>query len=593
MLLVLFDHRPAYLAGAAESVSAMTLPAGPGCLGQHVIETLTELAGGWQRPPVVVSAAPHAPAQAEGIARAVADEVQVVSATELAGVLAECEPSDEVWLVDLQRWPAELGPARSELAARGAWSGALHLVAVGHKGEKTLERVEFDPEGHVKRVQRYYANLPALKSARQGVFLTVVPAAAVVDLRGGTTLSALRAQLADRGVLSRDVPLEVDACDLTTPSGVMQLNERLLTHKGTNGSPNGHAAHGERIVVAPTAKIAASARLVGPVAVHDRAEIGDNVMLIGPAVVGADARVATSATIAQAVITPGVTIEPRAIVRHQLALGISAETDQPGEATAPVAAPQATGMPAGMATPGPGWLSTPAGLNQPMRLGRLVQLGIKRAADAAVALVALALLAPVLALVALLVKLDSRGPVLFAHRREGLGGKPFPCWKFRTMVANAHLLQRQLYAQNEVDGPQFAMKHDPRITRLGRLLRATNLDELPQLANVLLGHMSLIGPRPSPFRENQICVPWRRARLSVRPGISGLWQVCRSEDRSQGDFHEWIYYDLTYVKHFSLWLDVKILVLTVVTLGGRKSVPMSWLVREPAGAGPAAGAASS
>jgi lipopolysaccharide/colanic/teichoic acid biosynthesis glycosyltransferase len=179
--------------------------------------------------------------------------------------------------------------------------------------------------------------------------------------------------------------------------------------------------------------------------------------------------------------------------------------------------------------------------------------------------------------VAILIKLDSRGPVLFSHRRERHGGSEFPCWKFRTMVADAHAQQRELYRQNEVDGPQFKLRHDPRVTRVGRYLRMTNMDELPQLVNVLVGHMSLVGPRPSPFRENQICVSWRRARLSVRPGITGLWQICRDE-RCGGDFHQWIYYDLMYVRHFSLWLDAKLLAATLLTLGGRWTVPLSWIV---------------
>ena len=116
-----------------------------------------------------------------------------------------------------------------------------------------------------------------------------------------------------------------------------------------------------------------------------------------------------------------------------------------------------------------------------------------------------------------------------------------------------------------------------------RWIRGTNVDELPQLINVLLGHMSLVGPRPSPFRENQICVPWRRARLSVRPGITGLWQLCH-DNRRGGDFHQWIFYDMTYVRHFSIWLDLKILLATVVSLGGRCTVPLSWLVRQANGA---------
>jgi lipopolysaccharide/colanic/teichoic acid biosynthesis glycosyltransferase len=128
-----------------------------------------------------------------------------------------------------------------------------------------------------------------------------------------------------------------------------------------------------------------------------------------------------------------------------------------------------------------------------------------------------------------------------------------------------------------MDGPQFKLARDPRVTWIGRILRPSSLDELPQLINVLMGEMSLVGPRPSPFRENQMCIPWRKARLSVRPGITGLWQVCR-HDRSKGDFHQWIYYDLLYARHMSAWLDLKLLVATVVTLGGRGHVPLSWMI---------------
>jgi lipopolysaccharide/colanic/teichoic acid biosynthesis glycosyltransferase len=128
-----------------------------------------------------------------------------------------------------------------------------------------------------------------------------------------------------------------------------------------------------------------------------------------------------------------------------------------------------------------------------------------------------------------------------------------------------------------VDGPQFKIDSDPRITRVGQILRKTNIDELPQLFNVLAGKMSLIGPRPSPFRENQICIPWRQARLSVRPGITGLWQICRS-NRALGDFHQWIYYDMLYVRHMSPALDLKILAATLITFGGRWGMPVTWLI---------------
>jgi lipopolysaccharide/colanic/teichoic acid biosynthesis glycosyltransferase len=139
-----------------------------------------------------------------------------------------------------------------------------------------------------------------------------------------------------------------------------------------------------------------------------------------------------------------------------------------------------------------------------------------------------------------------------------MGGKPFPCLKFRSMRKDAEKIKAQLAAQNQADGPQFFIENDPRLTRVGRLLRALDLDELPQFFNVLAGHMSLVGPRPSPFEENQFCPPWREARLSVRPGITGLWQVKRS--RLEGlDFQEWIKYDLQYVENAGWRLDLVIL----------------------------------
>jgi len=202
----------------------------------------------------------------------------------------------------------------------------------------------------------------------------------------------------------------------------------------------------------------------------------------------------------------------------------------------------------------------------------------KRVLDVTAAAISLTILAPLLALIAIAVWLESKGPIFFGDKREGEGGRVFRCWKFRTMFTGADRAQRQLNGLNNTDGPHFKVDRDPRVTRVGRVLRALNVDELPQLFNVLMGEMSLVGPRPSPFRENQVCVPWRAARLSVSPGITGFWQVCRHE-RAAGDFHQWIEYDLLYVQYFSFWLDLKILAATLLTLGGKAThVPASWLL---------------
>ena len=204
---------------------------------------------------------------------------------------------------------------------------------------------------------------------------------------------------------------------------------------------------------------------------------------------------------------------------------------------------------------------------------------LRRAFDFTVSLLMLVALSPLLLIVAAAVWLESKGSILYGDEREGLGGRVFRCWKFRTMYVGAHAAQSNLQSLDKMDGPHFKLERDPRVTRAGRVLRALNIDELPQLFNVLIGEMSFVGPRPSPFRENQVCVPWREARLSVRPGITGFWQVCR-HDRSEGDFHQWIEYDLLYVQHSTFWLDIKIIAATALTLGGKVgAVPSSWLVR--------------
>jgi lipopolysaccharide/colanic/teichoic acid biosynthesis glycosyltransferase len=211
----------------------------------------------------------------------------------------------------------------------------------------------------------------------------------------------------------------------------------------------------------------------------------------------------------------------------------------------------------------------------PFRIGSWGgQAFVKRTVDLAVSATALAILSPVMLLAAIAVVIDDGFPVFFGHRRQGRDGRIFRCWKFRTMRRNAEALARELRTLNVCDGPQFFIQDDPRVTRVGRRLRAWNIDELPQLWNVLVGDMSLVGPRPSPEGENQYCPSWRESRLSVRPGITGLWQVRRTR-RPGYDFQEWIRYDIEYVRTASLWLDLRICVETALSIigGNRRHGP--------------------
>ena len=189
----------------------------------------------------------------------------------------------------------------------------------------------------------------------------------------------------------------------------------------------------------------------------------------------------------------------------------------------------------------------------------------KRAFDVLFAILVLICFAPVFLLTAILVVLDDGFPIFFGHTRQKRGGQNFKCWKFRTMRKDAESLVQALADQNMADGPQVYIKHDPRVTRIGRILRKGQLDELPQFWNVLVGDMSVVGPRPSPDGENQFCPAWRELRLSVRPGITGLWQVKRTRAPGE-DFQEWIRYDIDYVRRASFVLDMQIIGKTVQNL---------------------------
>lgn len=188
-------------------------------------------------------------------------------------------------------------------------------------------------------------------------------------------------------------------------------------------------------------------------------------------------------------------------------------------------------------------------------------LVLKRGLDFVIAFTALLLLSPFLLVTAIVIKLMSPGPVFFVQRRVGLHKREFPIYKFRTMVVDAEAKLRDVEHLNEVSGPVFKIKKDPRITPLGKFLRKTSIDELPQLINVLKGDMSLVGPRPLPVRDYEgFSEDWQRRRFSVRPGITCLWQV---SGRSSIPFEKWMELDLQYIDKWSLWLDLQILVRTI------------------------------
>ena len=188
---------------------------------------------------------------------------------------------------------------------------------------------------------------------------------------------------------------------------------------------------------------------------------------------------------------------------------------------------------------------------------------LKRSVDVIGASVGLVFASPLFAVLAMIVKITSPGPVLFAQLREGHGGREFRMYKLRSMHMNAHLDQSRLRAQSVQDGPAFKMPNDPRTTWIGRFLRRTSLDELPQLWNVLMGDMSLVGPRPLPLDESRKCAPWQRNRLAVRPGLTCVWQV---RGRSTVSFESWMRMDLKYLRRRSFIYDLQLLLSTIPSL---------------------------
>lgn len=465
------------------------------------------------------------------------------------------EPGDWLLFLDPRCYAPRLGRLPTVLrdAERGR-SQATHLIGLSRHSGGTSERVELSAAGRVRRIQRYYdrATWPFL----HGVACSLVSSACfgtTTEPHSFQSLVHLRASLAERGILSRDVSIEEPVFDLAREDELIRLNEHLTVELARD-------PHGPSRLVGEGAVIHPTARLLGPVVVQGDAIVGARALIVGPAVIGSGARVESEAVVVHSIVGRGVSVAANAVVRTRALLLTPDPPLHDGD--------ERSGVPD---------TSAPASPVVYLHDRHAAYARVKSAIDRASAFVGLLVLSPLMALIALLIRLDSSGGAFYGDSREGEGGRPFRCLKFRTMRSGAALLQRELLARNQMDGPQFKLDKDPRLTRLGRWLRPASLDELPQLFNVLAGQMSLIGPRPSPFRENQTCVPWRDARLSVRPGITGLWQVCRN-NRQEGDFHQWIYFDLLYVQHMSLWLDLRILLATLVTCGGRSSVPLEWMI---------------
>lgn len=557
---VIIDTSPSFLPAPSAALSLGLLPLGASTVLEHLVEQVRQVSSDTLT--ILTQFEPSAAYQ-KSVREHCPGGAHIMPDHRFNDIFLSYEPSDWLLLIEPRYFPIAGFQLRDFTRLLDTSWVARHLVPLLTSLDGTKEYVQLDADRRVRRIQRYYDGFTRLQGS--GVSVSLVPVAATLLGRDlcFASLSELRRTLAGSGVPCQDVSCAGGMIDLGDERGYLALNERFAR------SPEACDARGAGVAARPaSAEIAPDARILGPVTIQPRVVIEPGVTVIGPSVLGQGCVIRRHAMVAHSVVTQAAIVDEGELVRQRVHCGPDSSALDAERARA---ARRARGMGAvlsGAPAPELAFEHDPHSRIYP---------ALKRGVDIVVALAALLILAPLLALTALAVRLTSPGPVLFGHRREGRHGEPFFCWKFRTMVPDAHTQQRALYSSNQVDGPQFKLERDPRVTRIGRLLRASNIDELPQLINVLLGQMSLIGPRPSPFRENQICVPWRIARLSVRPGITGLWQVCRDK-RATSDFHQWIYYDMLYVRHVSLALDLKILLATIVTAGGRWGFPVGRLL---------------
>jgi len=553
---IALDFRPPYLAGSASDISLLLMPLGHDTLLGYLQTSFSAVT---RIPPMVLTTFAPTPAYEAAIRRACPNVEAVLPAAELSSRLGGYQPSDWLLITDSQQLPVDgldLRGLVTNLDSASRW--VRHLVTLEATLAGTQECVQFDAAGRVSRIQRYYEDVTWPFAS--GVTCSLVPVACTH--RAGNlpfhSLPELRTSLAAQGVASRDAPITGGTFDLSVEQAFLTLSERFVLglSPASTPLPPGRAAGAE---VHPTA------RILGPVTIQAGAVVEEGATVAGPAVVGRGARVGRNSLVAQCVVVPGTSVKEGDNHRHRIVA--EGELGGPTPATSTSAQDSFASL-----------LSGPLAIPD-LREDRRSSLypKLKTWIEPILGFAVVVLLSPLLLLVALIVKLESRGPIFYGDKREGLGGRVFRCWKFRTMIVDADAKQRELVAKNQMDGPQFKLENDPRVTRIGRYLRPLSIDELPQFFNVLFGEMSFVGPRPSPFRENQMCVPWREGRLSVRPGVTGLWQVCR-HDRSIGDFHQWIYYDLLYVRNTSFLVDLKIVLATIATLGGKWSVPLDWIL---------------
>jgi lipopolysaccharide/colanic/teichoic acid biosynthesis glycosyltransferase len=430
------------------------------------------------------------------------------------------------------------------------------MIAVNVEPELMSERekVRLTTQGEVAGFRRLYTDSAEFAPVTTDWPHYLFVKTNVLDrfLAGGVlpvSFSALLERCRSNALTLRAINVGGTVLDLETENGLLNFCRMVLSRTRSS-----------QLEIRNSNTISRDSRFIGKVLLGKNVNIGTKVIIVGPTIIGNDVKIESGAVINSSIIGPEICVPQNRLLQNCVVKGPQYDWSHPiryksGDS-------EQTSYPRYEL----GLLQDALG---PFRTWPRFSYTrcFKRIADCVAAVVVLILFAPLIPFVALAIRLNSPGPVFYKDRRQGLHGKEFNCLKFRTMVTGADKIQEKLRIVSQVDGPQFKMTDDPRISTVGRFLRETYIDEIPQFFNVLFGQMSVVGPRPSPESENTLCPLWRDARLSVRPGITGPWQVYRTRHPMK-DFQEWIHYDIKYVRNLSLKMDLLICWLTTRKLVG-------------------------
>jgi len=477
-----------------------------------------------------------------------------------AGILRDLRDffEDEDFLVMQGNTFAEFGAVEELIRSHFAKDSAL-TIGVSHLNRGSLETLTAAEDGLVEDITIVHSSREKNSSVKpEGIFVVNPRALSLVE---GEGYFDIKEQLFP-AMKKASLPVYIHRL-----GGFIRTIESVDDYYNFHRSrlldghvPGGFKEVGANVWVGRDVAISPRSYLLGPAVIGDNCVVRDHAQVIGPVILGSDCLVEEGAIIRESILWKGTDVRKGASLFYCVA---AANTDiKAGRSYSNMTLVGDIKHGDTNIVPSREHKATVSGVT----VGKMEAVKsrayrmTKRAVDLIFSLAALLILSPLMFIIALIVKLDSPGSVIYGQKRCGRGGREFNMLKFRTMIEDAHEQQGKYMDSKSVDGPVFKLEKDPRITRVGNFLRKTSLDELPQLLNVIRGDMSLVGPRPLVMGEMKFSPSWRDIRLKVKPGVTGLWQV---EGRSSPYFHDWIRYDVSYVKEQSLTGDIKILLKTI------------------------------